>query len=360
MSLEENSNRERQKTLESFRPPPIQISLGPQDTANENQLNVALGENVFENKNIPSAANSDGIAQNQDLLTDKNFKKRSKVKYYKEFEFYLRQQPKSCHGRMILYWDRVLEDYNDRDVYYYKSPNLQLSDVKTVLKDLKSNVKHYDPKSINNILCGFASSFFIILITAVCILLYFTLDINDLLIYIIPIYFIVFVLTLIASWYISNMIAQRTYVKRLIAIKKKLDDWNKNKFLEQGLEQKIDGFGAWLEISHEVRDYGVYVNYCDERGFTADSDALQSPTKISETPTLYKYPDSWTNTNPITPRLQFTPIHTNVLNSRRKLPSFHNGQKSEKESNYPSDGSNKTVVFDSQPIQLDKSIFNIP
>ena len=80
---------------------------------------------------------------------------------------------------MILFWDRIIESYNDRDVYYYKPPNCQLSDVKTVLKDLKSKVKKYDPKSINSILCVLASVMFMIALTTICIVLFLTVDIRE-------------------------------------------------------------------------------------------------------------------------------------------------------------------------------------
>ena len=387
MNLEEVSNRERVKTLDTFRPPPIEISQGPQHIANDKNSNHA-SNNV---KNIASAANSDSSNLEEKQLTEKLLKKRSKVKFYKEFEFYLKLLPKSTHGRMILFWDRIIEDYNDRDVYYYKPPNCQLSDVKTVLKDLKSKVKKYDPKSINSILCVLASVMFMIALTTICIVLFLTVDIREQMIYIIPIYLVIFFLTIIISWYISNKVTQGSYVKRFVGIQERLDVWNKEKFLELGLEWKVGGLGAWLEITHDIRDYGVYVNYCDERGFTADSDAMRSPTKMSETPTIHRYPDSWICTNPITPRLQITPSQTNAVNSQRHQPNFNFvrradqqqsegpsldsnasivfekrnqpnfvGKPGQEQSEGPSLDGDATIVFENQQTQLDKSIFNMP
>ena len=55
------------------------------------------------------------------------------VKLWKGFEQAIAQTPYSVHGRMIIPWDKEARDYNLKDIYYYKPPNLSLSDANTVL-----------------------------------------------------------------------------------------------------------------------------------------------------------------------------------------------------------------------------------
>lgn len=55
------------------------------------------------------------------------------VKLWKGFEQSIAQAPISLHGRMIIPWDKEAKDYNLKDIYYYKPPNLHLSDVNTVM-----------------------------------------------------------------------------------------------------------------------------------------------------------------------------------------------------------------------------------
>lgn len=122
-----------------------------------------------------------------------------------------------------------------------------------------------------------------------------------------PIYLVLFIVFLVIVWLCGNKWIHKKFVERAESIEKKLNEWNRNKFFNLKLIWKVGNLGAWLEITHEVKDYGVYTNYCGNRGFTADSDAMQSPTKFSETPTMFRYRDSWSATNPITPNLKITP-----------------------------------------------------
>jgi len=52
----------------------------------------------------------------------------------------------------------------------------------------------------------------------------------------------------------------------------------------------------------------VYWKFGEDRGFTADSDAMASPTKYSGTPTVFRTNrDSWSASKPMTPNIRFTP-----------------------------------------------------
>lgn len=74
------------------------------------------------------------------------------------------------------------------------------------------------------------------------------------------------------------------------------------------MEWKVAGMGSWIEIIHTVKEYGVYWKFGEDRGFTADSDAMASPTKCSGTPTIFRgNRDSWSATNPVTPNIRLTP-----------------------------------------------------
>lgn len=80
---------------------------------------------------------------------------------------------------MILYWDRILLDYNDKDIYYYKPPDLQLSDVQTTLKDLRISIRNYDPHTINNIACKISVIIVGILICVCALTVGIVLKINE-------------------------------------------------------------------------------------------------------------------------------------------------------------------------------------
>lgn len=97
------------------------------------------------------------------------------------------------------------------------------------------------------------------------------------------------------------------YITREKAIELILNKWNNNKFKKLGLEWKVGWLGAWIEITHDVKDYGVYVDFAGNRGFTADSDAMASPSKWSNSATLKHYKDSWSASKAITPTLLITP-----------------------------------------------------
>jgi len=60
---------------------------------------------------------------------------------------------------------------------------------------------------------------------------------------------------------------------------------------------------AWLEICHEIIEYGVYAEFGPNRGFAADSDMYMatSPDLISKAPSRLRHKESWSfsrnNTN---------------------------------------------------------------
>ena len=70
---------------------------------------------------------------------------------------------------------------------------------------------------------------------------------------------------------------QYKYSQRQIQLEEKLDQWNSQKLLPMNLHWKVGKYGAWLELLHDTKEYGVYTDFANLRGFSADSDI--TPTK---------------------------------------------------------------------------------
>lgn len=52
---------------------------------------------------------------------------------------------------------------------------------------------------------------------------------------------------------------------------------------------------AWLELCHDIIEYGVYAEFGPHRGFAADSDIMMttSPDVLSRAHSLRKYKENW-------------------------------------------------------------------
>ena len=81
-------------------------------------------------------------------------------------------------------------------------------------------------------------------------------------------------------------------------IQETLNKWNSEKFWSLNLTQNVGKLGAWLELIHDTKEFGVYADFGLNRGFSADSDALESPSKSNLTPVLNcnTKKDSWSAT----------------------------------------------------------------
>ena len=87
--------------------------------------------------------------------------------------------------------------------------------------------------------------------------------------------------------YITNK-----YIQRTAQIDHEITKWNKSKFFELNVTMQIGQMGAWLELLHETKDFGVYDEFGLDRGFTSDSNMNDSQTKNSFD-THNMQPDSW-------------------------------------------------------------------
>jgi hypothetical protein len=299
-----NPTLDTRKPLDASRPPPLEIGRS-QSIMNES------GRFDNEPRNLTFGIATQGLEQSTYLEdpgpTDEDLIKRSKITYWKEFELCLNLKPSSIHGKMILYWDRYLECYNTRDVYFYKPPNLQLSDVETLLAELRL-LNNFDPKTISaNIGIMLVVIFGFIVFLSVLVV-GFVMGWTMFLIYFAPSFFVFLLLVVIITFWFAKRWTHKKYMEREADISKMLQHWNLNKFSELEIEWKVAGLGSWIEINHPVKEYGVYWKFGEDRGFTADSDAMASPTKYSGTPTIHRgYRDSWSATNPITPNIRLTP-----------------------------------------------------
>merc|ERR1712023_92253 len=56
-----------------------------------------------------------------------------------------------------------------------------------------------------------------------------------------------------------------------------VDRWNDMKFRSKGMELKLGPLAAWVEIRHQIVEFGVYGALGELRGFPADTDAVNSP-----------------------------------------------------------------------------------
>ena len=76
------------------------------------------------------------------------FSKHSNIWYWGEFEKCLKDRPLSQHGKIILPWNRNLECYDNKEVMYYKPPNIRMSQINKPLRILRK-LPLYNPYHIN-------------------------------------------------------------------------------------------------------------------------------------------------------------------------------------------------------------------
>jgi len=94
------------------------------------------------------------------------------VKLWKGFELTLSQVPASSHGRMILPWDEELRDYNAKELKCYAPPNLKMSDVNTLIGDLRL-LPLYNPNKIRESWCLYFVGILALLIPLMCLTIAF-------------------------------------------------------------------------------------------------------------------------------------------------------------------------------------------
>lgn len=107
----------------------------------------------------------------------------------------------------------------------------------------------------------------------------------------------------------------KKFIEREIHIGGIVERWNDNKFRPKGMELKLGPLAAWVEIRHQIVEFGVYGALGELRGFPADTDAVNSPIasrgdKINPRGVYDSWSVSKTNTirnGPLTPNYFVTP-----------------------------------------------------
>jgi hypothetical protein len=99
------------------------------------------------------------------------------VKLWRGFELLLSQVPKSSHGRIILPWDQEIRDFNARKVKCLAPPNLKMSDVNTLIGDLRL-LPLYKPDKIGESWCLWVVGTLALLIPLLCLTIAFLKNIK--------------------------------------------------------------------------------------------------------------------------------------------------------------------------------------
>ena len=96
-------------------------------------------------------------------------------------------------------------------------------------------------------------------------------------IFFIPIYIIHIIIVLIfIPMNIKELFYKKQFQKRYESIKKTVERIHEEKYINLNLQLKVGTLACWIEISHEVKNNDLYIEYVAYRGFPTDSDLSPS------------------------------------------------------------------------------------
>lgn len=125
------------------------------------------------------------------------------------------------------------------------------------------------------------------------------LDYTATLVYVIPVWGVLLVLGVGGMRVFAVEWLRRKHGERVKGLRVGLAKWDFGvKGRNMNLRWVVGKFGAWLELKHDTKEYGVYTDFAKDRGFSADSDVTptkysQSPVKINGLKNKLGHKDSW-------------------------------------------------------------------
>jgi hypothetical protein len=220
--------------------------------------------------------------------------------YWNEFLACVKQSPSSSHGQCVVPWDVTKGTFNLDPLQFYLPPGVESQLVGELFEEL-STIEFFNPKKLTSRLSQIsmliAAVFLTVFIAVLTVGLF--LDYTATLIYIIPVYLVLLVLGIYGTRVFAVKWLTKKHKERLKNLQAKLAKWDFGvKGKKMNLRWVVGKFGAWLELRHDTKEYGVYTDFAKDRGFSADSDVTPtnyswSPVKINGLKNKLGHKDSW-------------------------------------------------------------------